>query len=104
MTSSQETIDYILEQTAEAGLMIAKKMFGGYCLYCDKKVVALVCDDQLFVKTTKVGRAFIGEYEEQAPYKGAKPYLFISGEKWEDNEWLSTLFKVSAAELPLPKP
>lgn len=104
MATSQGTIDYILEQMAEAGTVTAKKMFGEYGLYCDGKIVALVCDDQLFVKPTKGGSAFISECEMRPPYKGAKPYLFISGEKWDDNEWLSTLISLSAAELPLPLP
>ena len=52
---------------------------------------------------TEAGRAFIGDCSEACPYSGAKPYLLITGEKWEDHEWLTTLFKVSAEELPLPK-
>ena len=83
--------------------MSAKKMFGEYAVYCDGKIIALICDDQLFVKPTKAGRAFIGDYSEAHPYPGAKPYLLITGEKWEDHEWLTTLFKISAEELPLPK-
>ena len=103
MSSKQRTVDFILEQTSSAGKMSAKKMFGEYAVYCDGKVIALICDDQLFVKPTKAGRAFIGYYSEACPYSGAKPYLLITGEKWEDHEWLTTLFKVSAEELPLPK-
>ena len=103
MATSQGTIDYILEQIGDAGTVTAKKMFGEYGLYCDGKIVALVCDGQLYLKPTKGGRAFIGKCEERPPYKGAKPYLYISGDKWDDNEWLSTLVQLSAAELPLPK-
>ncbi|MFI4956157.1 MAG: TfoX/Sxy family protein [Gammaproteobacteria bacterium] len=108
MPSTQGSIDYILEQIADAGVVAAKKMFGEYCLYCNGKVVALVCDDQLFVKPTQAGKSFVGEYEERAPYKGAKPYLYVPGDKWDDDkwddsEWLSTLIKISASELPLPK-
>jgi DNA transformation protein and related proteins len=103
MASRQGTIEFILEQIAEAGTVSAKKMFGEYCLYCDGKAVALVCDDQLFVKPTAVGKAFIGTCAEGIPYPGAKPYFFISGEKWDDNEWLATLIKISAAALTLPK-
>src|SRR5271169_4765919 len=103
MASKQSTVDFILEQTSSAGKMSAKKMFGEYTVYCDGKVIALICDDQLFVKPTKAGRVFIGDCFEACPYPGAKPYLLISGEKWEDHEWLTTLFKISAKELPLPK-
>ena len=100
MASQQSTLDYLLEQISKAGDISAKKMFGEYGIYCDGKIVALLCDDQLFVKPTAKGKGFVGEYEEGAPYPGAKPYLFISGDKWEDQEWLSALIKISASELP----
>jgi TfoX/Sxy family transcriptional regulator of competence genes len=79
-------------------------MFGEYAIYCDGKVVALVCDDQLFVKQTAAGKAYAGAYEEAQPYKGAKPSLLISGDQVEDAAWLSTLIRVSAADMPMPKP
>ena len=104
MASKQETVDFILEQITQAGDISARKMFGEYAIYCDSKVVALVCDDQLFVKPTKAGKKFIGEVSEAAPYNGAKPCYLISGDQWDDADWLTELIKISAAELPLPKP
>ncbi len=103
MASQQSTVDYILEQIAEAGVISARKMFGEYAIYCNEKVVALVADDQLYVKPTEVGKTFIGKYIEGCPYPGAKPYLLISGDRWEDSEWLSQLIKISAAQLPPPR-
>lgn len=47
----------------DAGRMAARKMFGEYALYCDDKVVALVCDNSLFVTPTDEGRAFEGGHE-----------------------------------------
>ena len=41
-------------------------------------MVALICDDLLFVKITEAGKAFVGErYEEGYPYEGAKSALLI---------------------------
>src|SRR5665213_2322998 len=102
MASQQSCVDFILEQISEAGLCLAKKMFGEYGIYCDGKIVAFVCDDQLYVKPTVAGKAFIGNFVEGYPYPGAKPYLLISGEKWDDSEWMAHLIKISVAELPLP--
>lgn len=104
MSTKQSTIDFILEQIEQAGSVAAKKMFGEYALYCDSKVVALVCDEQLFVKPTEKGKAFLQEYQEGCPYPGAKPYLLIEGDQWDDAEWLSELIRITAMELPLPKP
>lgn len=103
MATKQSTVDFILEQIAQAGTVSAKKMFGEYGVYCDGKMVGLVCDDELFVKITPAGTAFLGECPEKPPYRGAKPCFLISGESWDDREWLSHLFKISAAQLAVPK-
>ena len=103
MSSQQTTVDFILEQIEHAGIVSARKMFGEYAIYCDEKVVALVCDDQLFVKPTKAGKAFITDYTEEPPYRGAKPYLLIAGDVWDESEWLTALITITASELPLPK-
>ncbi|WP_392537397.1 TfoX/Sxy family protein [Legionella sp. 227] len=103
MASKQSTVDFIMDQTAKAGCVYAKKMFGEYAIYCDNKVIALVCDDQLFVKPTHAGKAFISNYEEGIPYPGAKPYLFISAELWDESEWLTHLFKITTLEVPMSK-
>lgn len=100
MASQQSIVDFILEQAA--GPVSARKMFGEYGLYHDDRMVALVCDDRLFVKPTAAGRAHVGEAAEGAPYPGAKPHLLIAAERWEDGAWLLDLFRLTAAALPAP--
>ena len=63
----------------------------------------MICDDRLFVKPTEGGRAFIGNVVEAPPYPGAKPSLLI-GDQIDDPEWLSELSRITARELPAPKP
>jgi len=104
MSTTQNTVDFLLEQLGTLKPVSARKMFGEYALYYQAKVVALICDDQLFVKPTEAGRTFLKEVEEKPAYPGAKPYFLISGEKWDDAEWLSELIKLTAQELPVPKP
>ncbi|MFA9288966.1 MAG: TfoX/Sxy family protein [Weeksellaceae bacterium] len=104
MASSQSTVDYIVDQIQAAGIIRSRKMFGEYALYCDDKVVAFICDDKLFVKPTEAAREYIGDVTEAPAYPGSKMYFLISEDKWDDHRWLSELIKVSAAELPLPKP
>lgn len=103
MSSSQSTVDFILEQIREAGSVSSRKMFGEYAIYCQQKTVALVCDDQLYVKPTAAGKAFVGTFVEGFPFEGAKPWLYISGDHWDDHEWLTRLIVITAQELPLPK-
>jgi len=104
MASSPSTIDYLLDQLSGTGAASSRKMFGEYCLYLDGKPVALVCDDQLFLKPTNAGKSMLTEVIEGSPYPGAKPHLLITGDLWEEREWLCDLVRVTARELPLPKP
>jgi TfoX/Sxy family transcriptional regulator of competence genes len=103
MSSNQKTVDFLVEQMSGAGNISSRKMFGEYAVYCDGKVIGLICDDQLFIKPTEKGRVFIGNGEEKPPYPGAKPYFLITDELWDDSEWLSELTSITASELPLPK-
>jgi TfoX/Sxy family transcriptional regulator of competence genes len=103
MASSQGTVDFLLDQIASAGEVSARKMFGEYGIYCDGKMPALVCDDQLFVKPTEEGRAYLGEVEEAPPYPGAKNNFLIPGDRWDDAEWLSGLIRITAQVIPFPK-
>jgi DNA transformation protein and related proteins len=103
MSSKQATVDLILAQMVMAGNVSARKMFGEYGIYCDEKMVASVCDDQLFVKPSAAGRAFIGEVVEAAAYPGAKPSFLISPTQYKDLQWLSELIRITTQELPLPK-
>ena len=105
MATKQSTIDYILDQLQDAGEVRARKMFGEYALYCDDKVVALVCDEQLFVKITPAGKEYVGaHYQEGHAYSGAKASMLIGGELIEDREWLQKLIRQTANALPGPKP
>jgi TfoX/Sxy family transcriptional regulator of competence genes len=103
MATRQSTVDFIVEQVEAAGNVSAKKMFGEYGIFVGDKMVAMVCDGQLFVKPTVAGREFAGDVVEGSPYPGAKPCFLISGDKWDDREWLTSLMRISAAELPTPK-
>ncbi|HEY5490005.1 MAG TPA: TfoX/Sxy family protein, partial [Gemmatimonadaceae bacterium] len=51
---------YICDQLSDAGGISARKMFGEYGIYRHGKIVALACDNQLFVKPTPAGEAVLG--------------------------------------------
>jgi len=103
MASDIEFVGYVCDQMRDAGKIRHRKMFGEFAVYCGDKVVALICDDQLFVKPTPGGRAFIGEAVEAPPYPGAKPHFLIE-DRLDDREWLTGLIQVTESELPPPKP
>ncbi|NTV64167.1 MAG: TfoX/Sxy family protein [Oscillochloris sp.] len=103
MASDLSFVTFIVDQIEGAGGISYRKMFGEYAIYSDGKVVALVCDNQLFVKPTAAGRALIGAAVEAPAYPGAKPSFLIEGQL-DDREWLSQLIRVTANALPEPKP
>ena len=103
MASDLAFVEYVCDQMSAAGTVTFRKMFGEYAIYCEEKVVALVCDNQLFVKPTSGGRSFVERVTEAAPYPGAKAHLLI-GDELDDREWISKLIRISERELPVPKP
>ncbi|MEI8307964.1 MAG: TfoX/Sxy family protein [Chloroflexales bacterium] len=103
MSSDEDFVTFIVDQIKDVGAISYRKMFGEYAIYSGGKVVALVCDNQLFVKRTDAGRVFIGEVVEAPPYPGAKPSFLIE-DNLDDKEWMSQLIHITANELPAPKP
>ena len=103
MASDVNFVKFVVDQIDAACEVTYRMMFGGYTLYSKGKVVALICDDQLFVKPTESGRSFIGDVVEAPPYPGAKNSFLIQDEI-EDGEWLTQLITLTEKELPKPKP
>ena len=103
MSTDAGFIEFVVDQIECRDRVRFCKMFGEYALYLDNKVVALVCDNQCFVKPTPGGRAFIGEVTEGFPYRGAKA-AFLIEDRLEDREWFTELLQITARELPAPKP
>ena len=97
-------MDFLLDQLSGLAGVSAKKMFGEYCLYLAGKPVALVCDDQLYLKPTAGGGVLLGEPVEAPPYPGAKPHWLVTADLWEDRDWLCRLIVATDSELPQPKP
>lgn len=104
MATDHSFAEYVADQIRGAGNIVLKKMFGEYAVYCDGKVVALICDNQFFVKPTKAGRAFLGNVVEAKPYPSVKTLFFFIGEELDNSEQVSRLVQVSWPELSFPKP
>jgi TfoX/Sxy family transcriptional regulator of competence genes len=102
MATSAATIDHLLETLAPLRLA-ARKMLGEYALYLDEKVVALVCDDLLYLKPTPGALAALPDSPTGPPYPGAKPHLVVTDALDEPENVIAAL-KAISAELPQPKP
>jgi len=103
MATDPQFVEFVREQLRGVPGVSHRKMFGEYALYIGNKVVALVCNGQLFLKPTAAGRALIGTPTEAPPYPGAKPYFAVD-EFLDDPDFLAQLFLETAEEVPEPKP
>lgn len=102
MSTDLSYVVYVTDQAHLPGLTY-KKMFGEYALYLDTKVIAFVCDNQVYVKPTAGARALLDEVREAPPYPGAKMYYLLDTEI-DKPDLLQQIFVTTAHALPLPKP
>jgi len=103
MSTQKETIEFILEKLGHIKRFRVRAMFGEYALYADEKVVALVCDDQLYVKITPESGELEGRCEKDAPYKGAKPHYLVEEAELNKIKNLAQILLAIAKSLPPPK-
>lgn len=77
MATQKATVDFILSKLRHGKEFSTRAMFGEYALYADGKVVALICDDRLYVKVAPASKALEECCEKGQPYPGAKPHYIV---------------------------
>lgn len=77
MATQKEFVEEIVSRLSNAGDMSYKRLFGEYGLYLDGVFIGAICNNQLFFKVTKEGRACLKEEVLAPMYKGAKPSFLI---------------------------
>lgn len=102
MASNSDFVQYIADQCAQAGEISVKKMFGDYGVYCDGKIIGLICDDCFYIKPTEAVRPLLRVVELRPPYDGAKDYFLIADV--DDRDYLATIVCETYKALPEPKP
>ncbi|MBR5698683.1 MAG: TfoX/Sxy family protein [Prevotella sp.] len=102
MASSTDFVQYITDQCSGAGEITTKKMFGDYGVYCNGKIIGLICDDCFYLKPTDAGRALLRTIDLRPPYEGAKDYFYIADV--DDHDYLATLISETYKVLPEAKP
>jgi TfoX/Sxy family transcriptional regulator of competence genes len=102
MASDIGFVEYVCEQIRGAGHVSHRRMFGEFAVYCDGKVVALVCDNQFFLKPTDAGKALLEQVKEAPPYPGAKPHYLIDAQL-DDADAVAAIVRATADALPAPK-
>ena len=103
MSTQPETVEFILEKLKDSKRFSARAMFGEYALYADKKVVALICDDLLYVKIVPASAALADICETGAPYPGAKAHYILEEVQLSKLHELTQILGKIALELTAKK-
>lgn len=102
MATSPATVESVLSALGRP--FSARAMFGEHAVYADGKVVALVCDDRLYVKVHAATDALAEECELAPPYPGAKDHYVLDEGQWMARRDLPRMLAGLAKALPAPKP
>jgi TfoX/Sxy family transcriptional regulator of competence genes len=103
MANSDRYVTALLAALAPAGPPLVRKMFGEHALYLNGKVVALACDDALFVKDHPAARTHLPDAALAPPYPGAKAHL-LADTVLDDPDPVIAALRALAIALPAPAP
>ena len=101
MASSQEYLQFVLDQLSELDGISYRAMMGEFILYYREKIVGGIYDDRLLVKPVKSAIEYIKNPTYELPYDGAKEMLLV--EDVDDKKYLAGLLNAMYDELPTPK-
>ena len=101
MASTEEYLNFILEQLSELNDITYRAMMGEYIIYYKGKIIGGIYDNRFLVKPTKSALAMMPNADKEFPYKGAKEMLLV--DNLEDKEFLRELVDSMYSELSAPK-
>lgn len=93
MPKTDDFCEYVVEQLAPLGAARYRAMFGGFALYLDDMVVAIVDDGRLMLRADEVNRGDyeargIGPFRPDAEKMGTMPYYEVPAEVFESEDFL----------------
>ncbi len=103
MSTRRETTEFILSKFGHQDRFAVRAMFGEYALYADKKVVALICDDLLYVKIVPASAELESQCEKGEPYPGAKLHYIVEEDQLSKIEGLPRMLFSIAESIPAKK-
>ena len=104
MASSNEYLDFVLEQLSGLDGITVRAMMGEYIRYCRSRVVGGVYDDRLLLKPTASALRLMDEagleVQRELPYEGAREMLLADVDR---PELLRRIVQAIADDLSAPK-
>ena len=102
MPSSEEYLNFILEQLSLLDNISYRMMMGEYIIYYRAKIIGGIYDNRFLVKITKASAQMMPNATKELPYEGAKEMLLV--DNLEDKDFLCKLIQSVYEDLPAPKP
>ena len=97
MASSQDYLQFILDQLSDLSEITYRKMMWEYILYFRWKIIGWIYDNRLLLKPTEKVKSLIENLEMQIPYPWAKSMIYV--DNVDDSEYLGNLFVATYEEL-----
>ena len=104
MSTTNETAQYIPDKLRHPDRFAARRMFGEFGLYADGKMVALICDDRLYIKIAPASADLEPVCEKGEPYPRAKPHYLIDEGQLTTLPNLPAILLALAEAMPEKKP
>lgn len=101
MASTQEYLEFIMEQLSGLVEISHRAMMGEYILYYRGRVFGGIYDDRLLVKPVPAAVKRMPDAPRELPYEGAKEMILV--DDVDDREFLKTLVESMWEELPEKK-
>lgn len=98
MSSTQDYLNYILDQLSGLEGVTYRKMMGEYILYYRQKIFGGIYDDRFLVKPVKSAVSMMPDASMEKPYDGAKEMILV--DNVEDKDFLKELVEAMYDELP----
>ena len=83
MSTTQDYIDYVIDQIDHVWEKRYKKMFGEYMIYINDKPILLVCENTVYVKMLECISTITPQDSKGFPYKGSKEHYIVDIENKE---------------------
>ena len=101
MPSSEQYLEYVLEQLSDLDEISYRAMMGEYIIYYRGKIVGGIYDDRFLVKSVKSAMSMMSDASMELPYEGAKEMVLV--DDLENKAFLNELFEKMYDELPAPR-
>ena len=101
MPSSEQYLEYVLEQLSDLDEISYRAMMGEYIIYYRAKIIGGIYDDRFLVKPVKSAMSLMPDARMELPYEGAKEMILV--DDLENKLFLSELFEAMYDELPAPR-